>query len=141
MSDYQDDLYNSNCIESKTSRGHQGQLAEVLHDRSLRLDREQKVLLRMVLDQGASYEQVARLSGEHATTVSRRFRALMRRLRGKPLEAADTALRLLSPLEKTILIESFLCGSGQTEIAAKLGISRYRVRKVLARFCKGTNDV
>ena len=50
------------------------------------------------------------------------------------LRAGDEAEQTLTPVEKTILIESFLYGTGQAKIAAKLGISRYRVRKVLAPF-------
>ena len=134
MSDHRDDQRDLNYIKAETFRGHHKEQTGILLDRSERMDSEKKALLRMVLDRGASYNQLARLSGEHATTVSRRFRAMVRRLRGRPPQAADTSLRLLTPLEKTILIESFLYGSGQREIAAKLGISRYRVRKVLRPF-------
>lgn len=87
----------------------------------------------MVLGQDASYKQIARLSGEHASTVSRRIRAMVRRLRSGPPHTAE-ALGTLTPLEKTILIESFVYGATQKKIAAKLGISRYRVRKTLAPF-------
>ena len=57
---------------------------EALRDRVLTradtLEADQRALLRIILDQGSSYQQVARLRGEHATTVSRRFRRLLRKL-------------------------------------------------------------
>jgi len=132
MSDHRDDKHNLDFIETETLRNNQEELDGVLRDRSSRLDREKKALLRMVLDQGASYDQVARLSGEHATTVSRRFRAMVRRLRGGMLRGNRDAQRNLTPLEKSVLIESFLYGTSQQVIAVKLGVSRYRVRKALA---------
>jgi DNA-directed RNA polymerase specialized sigma24 family protein len=134
MSDRETNRHHSSYSETETLGGHREELAGVLRDRSSRLDSEKKALLRMILDRGASYEQVARLSGEHASTVSRRFRAMVRRLRGRPLHTAGNALRNLTPLDKTILIESFLYGTPQKEIAAKLSISRYRVRKALRPF-------
>ncbi|OQY05129.1 MAG: hypothetical protein B6I25_06095 [Planctomycetales bacterium 4572_13] len=126
--------YNSDNDKSVIAREKLDNMAGVLHGRSVRLDSKKKALLRMIVDQGGSYGQVARLSGEHASTVSRRFRAMVRRLRGGTARAADEMLRQLTPLEKTILIESFLYGTGQKAIAAKLGVSRYRVRKVLQPF-------
>ncbi|RKY12834.1 MAG: hypothetical protein DRP52_04220 [Planctomycetota bacterium] len=126
--------YNSDNDKSVIARQKLDNMAGVLHGRSVRLDSKKKALLRIILDQGSSYGQVARLSGEHASTVSRRFRSMVRRLGGGMLRSTDGAERTLTPLEKTILIESFLYGTGQKAIAVKLGISRYRVRKVLAAF-------
>ena len=123
-------------IDSRVLRANYDDLVGVLRDRSWRLDSRQRDMLWLILDQGASYGQLARLSGEHASTVSRRFRAMVRRLRGRPGRKRPTP-RTLTSLEKIILIESFLCGTTQVQIAAKLGVSRYRVRKTLAPF-KGT---
>ncbi len=134
MSDKQNDRHNSSYIETETLRGGRGELAGVLLNRSEQMNNEKKALLQMILGQGGTYDQVARLSGEHASTVSRRFRAMVRRLSGGMLHTTGDVQRNLTPLEKTILIESFLYGTGQTEIAAKLGISRYRVRKALRPF-------
>jgi len=101
MSDRQTNRHHSSYSETEALRVSREELAGVLRDRSSRLDSEKKALLRMILDRGASYDQVARLSGEHATTVSRRFRAMVRRLRGRPLGRADKSLGNLTPLEKT----------------------------------------
>ena len=130
MSNKRTRLYNSIHEEAQPLPACRDGMPEVLLNRSEQMDSKEKALLRMVLGQGASYDQVARLSGEHASTVSRRFRAMVRRLRGRPPRIAE-ALGTLTPLEKTILIESFVYGAAQEQIAAKLGISRYRVRKAL----------
>jgi DNA-directed RNA polymerase specialized sigma24 family protein len=107
---------------------------EALKDRVLTrshtLDAEQKALLTVILEQGSSYEQVARLRGEHATTVSRRFRRLLRTLSHG---TSGTVVRL-NPTDETILSDYYLFGMNQSQIAGRLGISRYRVRKTLARF-------
>ncbi|MHC4783590.1 MAG: sigma factor-like helix-turn-helix DNA-binding protein [Planctomycetota bacterium] len=143
MSNKRARLYNSIHDEAQSLQARRDEMAEILLGRSTRMDSKQKALLRMILDRGASYGQVARLSGEHASTVSRRFRAMVRRLRNGPPHTAE-ALGTLTPLEKTILIESFVYGATQKKIAAKMGISRYRVRKTLAPFrtrmheCKNT---
>jgi len=134
MDNKQTGRYNSTGIETRKLREHRDESVGILHDRSVRMDRDQKALLRMVLDHGATYDQIARLSGEHASTVSRRFRAMVRRLRGGQLAGGGGAGGDLNPLEKTILIESFICGTPQVRLAAKLGISRYRVRKTLDDF-------
>ena len=100
------------------------------------LSSEQKALLAIVLRHGGTFQQVARLRGEHASTVSRRFRRLLSRLNGRGLPRCQP-LRL-SPLERAILAEYYLCGRTQNQIAVKLDISRYRVRKTLIRLQNST---
>jgi DNA-directed RNA polymerase specialized sigma subunit len=134
MGDHGDGKRDLNLIRTEDFITDQKELAGLLLGRAKQLDKQKKALLRIILDQGGTYHQVARLSGEHAGTVSRRFRAIMRRLRSRPLFAANTDLNNLTPLEKNILIESFVYGTGQEQIAAKLGVSRYRVRKALDNF-------
>lgn len=133
MGEHHDERNNLNCRRAQAFRDTQRHMAELLLIRSEQMTGEKKALLRLILDKGASYEQLARLSGEHATTVSRRFHAMVRRLGGKQLQPARRTTIKLTPLEKTILIESFINGAGQQQIAEKLGISRYRVRKALSR--------
>ena len=100
------------------------------------LSSEQKALLAIVLRHGGTFQQVAHLRGEHASTVSRRFRRLLSRLNGRGVPRCRPLA--LSPLERAIVAEYYLCGRTQTEIAFKLGISRYRVRKTLARLRSST---
>ena len=78
MSDHRDGQHDLDCIETDAFLRNQEELGKLLHDRSLRMASEEKALLRMVLDQGASYDQVARLTGEHATTVNERMVCIRR---------------------------------------------------------------
>ena len=110
-------------------------LKEMVLDRSHSLETEQKALLTMILEHGSTYEQVARLRGEHASTVSRRFKRLLRRLSHRVAEKPPVQMRNLKPMEQTILAAYYLCGMNQSQIAAKLEVSRYRVRKTLAPYC------
>jgi DNA-directed RNA polymerase specialized sigma24 family protein len=107
---------------------------EALKDRVLTrshtLEPEQRALLRVILDQGSSFEQVARLRGEHATTVSRRFRRLLRTLS----RSTGGTVGRLNPTDEAILSAYYLCGMNQSRIADRLGVSRYHVRKTLASF-------
>jgi DNA-directed RNA polymerase specialized sigma subunit len=134
MGDHGDGIHDLNRIRTEEFISNQKVTADLVLGRAKQLDKQKKALLRIILDQGGTYHQVARLSGEHASTVSRRFRAIMRRLRSRPLFAANADLNNLTPLEKNILIESFVYGTGQEQIAEKLGVSRYRVRKALDHF-------
>jgi DNA-directed RNA polymerase specialized sigma24 family protein len=134
MSDNRNDQHDLDYIETDSFRSNQHELANALLDRSAKMDSKKQALLWMILEQGASYSQIGRLSGEHASTVSRRFHGIIRRLRSRPLDASNPVPQDLPSLEKTILIESLVYGASQKQIAAKLGISRYRVRKALNRF-------
>ena len=57
-------------VDSRVLRAQYDDLVGILRDRSWRMNRKQRDLLWLVLDQGASYGQLARLSGEHASTVA-----------------------------------------------------------------------
>ncbi|MDH4203135.1 MAG: hypothetical protein OEV87_09590 [Phycisphaerae bacterium] len=111
---------------------------EALKDRVLNragaLEAEQRALLTAILDQGSSYRQVARLRGEHASTVSRRFRRLLRKLSQRTGGKTGIQARNLKAMDKTVLTAYYLFGMNQLQIAARLGISRYRVRKTLDQF-------
>ena len=111
---------------------------EALKDRVLTradtLEADQRALLRVILEQGSSYRQVARLRGEHASTVSRRFRRLLRKLSHATGGKTPIKAGRLAPLDEAILSAYYLLGMNQSRIAARLSISRYRVRKALARF-------
>lgn len=98
------------------------------------LSGEQRALPTVILEQGSSYGQVARLSGEHASTISRRFRRLLAKLSHRTGGTAPDKTARLAPLNKAILSGYYLHGMNQSQVAARLGISRYRVRKALDEF-------
>lgn len=101
------------------------------------LSAEHKALLEVIVHHGGTFEQVACLRGEHAATVSRRFHRLLSKLLARGIKPRCKPVSL-SPLESSILAEYFLCGRPQADIADKLSISRYRVRKTLDRIRKYT---
>lgn len=94
---------------------------------------EDRALLAMVLEAGSTFEQIARLRGEHPTTISRRFRQLVRRSRIGSFARAVAGSGRFDTLETAILIEYFLRGTTQKDIMTKLNTNRYRVRKTIAR--------
>ncbi|MCI0499775.1 MAG: hypothetical protein L0Y36_08875 [Planctomycetales bacterium] len=100
---------------------------------SAMLDNEQKALLAMIFDRGNTLEQVAQLTGRHASTVSRQFGRLMRNLAGRETAAAFGAGRRLTPMEAAILREYYLHGVRQRQIARKLGCTLYRIRRTVLR--------
>lgn len=102
--------------------------------RSHTLEAEQQALLAVILEQGSSFEQVARLRGEHATTVSRRFRRLLEKLSHRTAGSTGVPVRRLNPTDETILSAYYLFGMNQSRIADRLGVSRYHVRKTLEQF-------
>ena len=119
------------ATSSAALRSEQEQLISRIEQCLGPLSPDQKALFAIVLRHGGTFEQVARLRGEHASTVSRRFRRLLSRFSAHRLPRCRPLA--LTPLERAILAEYYLCGRTQSEIAVKLDISRYRVRKTLAR--------
>lgn len=87
----------------------------------------------MILDKGSTLEQIARLTGQNASTLSRQFERLMRRLTHPLTRDVLQLSSKLSPMEAAILRDYFLCGLSQKTIVRKLGCSRYRLRKTLDR--------
>ena len=118
-------------------RAEHDALADEIQSRFGPLSAQHRALLDIILRHGGTFGQVATLRGEHASTVSRRFHRLLSNLSAAPGTSRRRPLDL-SRLEKTILAEYFLCGQSQSDIAAKLSISRYRVRKTLSRVRKYT---
>ncbi|HOK96157.1 MAG TPA: hypothetical protein P5175_09795 [Anaerohalosphaeraceae bacterium] len=109
------------------------ELAAALQQQAWLFSPAQKALLEMILDKGSSLEQIARLTGQNASTLSRQFDRLMRRLTDPLIRDVLRLGDKLSPLEAAILRDYFLCGMSQKAVIGKLGCSRYRLRKTLDR--------
>ena len=104
---------------------------ETLKARSEMLSGKDKVLMQMYLEEGSSFSEMARLMGVNEATISRRVRKLTRRLLCGEYITCLRSRRLLSGLEQTIAKDYFLQGRSQEEIAQKMGITVYQVRKTL----------
>lgn len=113
-------------------RREQEALVEDIQGRFGPLSAQRRAMLEIILQYGGTFGQVACLQGEHASTVSRRFRRLLGKL-SAPASTPPESLLRLNPMEKSILAEYFLCGQSQLDIAVKLAVSRYRVRQTLRR--------
>lgn len=95
------------------------------------LNSRDKALVQMIFEQGGTFDQVARLTGQNPSTVSRRCRRVLRKLIAKELTAL---LRRHSGLTGTVIRivqEYYLYGRTQRSIARSLNVSHYRVRQVL----------
>jgi DNA-directed RNA polymerase specialized sigma24 family protein len=112
--------------------------AEAIRHQAAMLDGEQQAFLEMIFDRGTTLEQIAQLTGQHISTISRRFGRLMRKLAGPRADTDLGAGRRLTPMEAAILREYYLHGIRQRIIAQKLGCSRYRVRHTVLRIRRGS---
>ncbi len=102
--------------------------AELLLLRGHLLSRDDRVLLQMVFDRGGTFAQISRLTGLSATTVSRRFHRILKKLMARELVALLAETKQPDPLEISIARAYFVQGLSQQDISKKLGISAYRVR-------------
>lgn len=93
------------------------------------LDSRDQALMQIIFEKGTTYEQIARLTGCSASSVSRRCRRLLRKLVARDLHALRG--RDSDRLVLRIIQAYFLEGLPQRTIARKLNISCYRVRTVL----------
>lgn len=104
---------------------------EALRFRSRLLSAHDKALIQMVFEQGGTFDQIARLTGQNPSTISRRFKSLLQKLISKEVvlllqkqyEIDDTDIRIVQ--------DYFLQGLSHQAIANKFNISLYRVRKIL----------
>ena len=106
---------------------------DTLRMRSEWLNDKDKALIQMVFDKGSTFEQIARLTGQNPSTVSRRCHRLVRRLIGHQRLPAFHRAAGLNSRELRIAQEYFLKGLTQKAIARKFGLSLYRVSTVLKK--------
>lgn len=99
--------------------------------RSTLLNQQDKALLQMVFDKGGTFEQIARLTGQSASTVSRRFHRILKKLLTRELTALLRQREEFDSLEIRIARAYFLEGRSQKAITETLGLSTYRVRNAL----------
>ncbi len=104
---------------------------ELLLLRSNLLSSRDKALMQMVFDKGGTFEQIARLTGQSASTVSRRFHTVLNKLLTRELTALLRGRAEFDSLEIRIARAYYLEGLSQKAIIQKLGVSRYRVRNTL----------
>lgn len=104
---------------------------ELLLLRSNLLNHSDKALMHMVFDRGGTFEQIARLTGQSASTVSRRFQCILQKLLTRELAALLRQRNEFDSLEIRIARAYFIEGLSQRAITEKLGLTTYRVRNAI----------
>lgn len=113
---------------------------DVLRSRVEMLVGRDKVLMTMYLDNGNSFRQIARLTGEDEVTIGRRIKKIMRRLSEGAYIKCLRKREKFSPLELEIARDHFLSGLAMRNIAAKRKCSYYRVCSTVNRIKKWAAD-
>ena len=114
-------------------RGSRREAVELLRQRASLLDGKDEALMQMCLEAGSSYSRIARLVGVNESTVSRRIRAITRRLVSGPYLQCLRNHRDLSTIEMSIAKGYYLQDLPIERIAAENGWSYYRIRTTIAK--------
>lgn len=110
--------------------------AEMLRARVDILSGTDGAIMKMYLDGGCTYGQIARLMGVNEATVARRIRKITKRLLdGEYITCLHNRMKL-NPLEQRIAKDHFLDGLSQRNISLKRSVSIYHVRMGLKRIQK-----
>lgn len=104
---------------------------ELFQLRSKLLSGEDKALMQMIFDNGTTFDQIAKLTGQNASTISRRFKNLLQKLIARELVTLLNQRKNFDTSDISIVQEYYLRGQSQKAIAQKLSISLYRVRNTL----------
>jgi len=105
---------------------------DLLRMRSGLLRVQERAMLEMVFRGGYRPTHIARAMGLHPSNVSRRITKIVRRLAGGEYLSCLRQRERFSEPELAMAREYYLRGRSLNAIAAKLGLSRYGVRRLLA---------
>ena len=106
---------------------------DLLRARSDILTGKDKALMKMYLEKGSTFAQMAQLAGVNEATIARRIHKLMRKLLdGEYITCLRNHVRF-SPLEQAIAKDYFLEDCSQKKVALKRNVSVYRIRKTLRK--------
>lgn len=104
---------------------------DLLRSRVELLDGKDKVLVTMYLENGASFRQLAKLTGISETTVARRIRRLTNRLIDGAYIACLRNRDMLNEMEMAVAKDYFLYGLSMRKIALSRRCSVYGIFKTL----------
>ena len=105
---------------------------DLLRMRSGLLRVQERAMLEMVFRGGYRPTHIARAMGLHPSNVSRRIAKIVRRLAGGEYVLCLRKGERFSEPELAMAREYYLRGRSLNAIGAKLGLSRYGVRRMLA---------
>ena len=107
--------------------------AEILRNRLDLLDGDERTLMKMYVEAGSSFRQMARLAGVNEVTVARRVRSTTRRLvSGRYLECLRHR-KELTDTELKIAKDYYLKALPIKNISANRGWTYYRTQRAIAK--------
>lgn len=129
--------FNIDLVESKgISSGTQSRMSvfadeiDLLRSRAKILDGKDRALMKMYLENGSSFRQIAKLAGVNEVTIARRVHKLTNRLIDGEYISFVRNRRHFNLQEQIIAKDHYIRGLSQKQIAEKRNTSVYRVRKV-----------
>jgi hypothetical protein len=115
------------------SRDWHRKSADILRNRLDLLDGDDKVLMRMYVEAGSSFRQMARLAGVNEVTVARRIRSTTRRLvNGQYLNCLRHREKLTA-IELDIAKDYYLKALPMKGISARRGWTYYRTQRTICK--------
>ncbi|MHC4132303.1 MAG: hypothetical protein ACYSSP_05190 [Planctomycetota bacterium] len=106
---------------------------DLLRSRLGLLGGRDKALLKMYLENGNTFRQLAQLAGVNEATIARRIYKLIQRLLDGEYITCLRNRMLFSRREMKVAKDYFLLGLSMRKIASKQGCSYYRVREILKK--------
>lgn len=106
---------------------------EVLHARLDLLDSADRALLRMHLDAGSSFDEIARLTRRNRSSVCRRIHRMIGRLRDETYVRCRAAHEWFSEAELAVVRDHFVRGSSLRRICRDHNLCYYRVHRIIER--------
>ena len=104
---------------------------DVLISRMGLLKAEDRVLLEMQVKHACTYRQLSRLSGLSENQVSRRIKALIKRVTGHEYITIYRHKECFSETQMRVAYDRYLLGLGYRKIAAKRSLEEHPVRRIL----------
>ncbi len=112
---------------------------ERLGERLDLLERGDRLLLKMHLEAGGSFDEIARVAGTNRSTVCRRIHRLLRRLGDETYACCARDRTSFSAAELAVIRDRFVRGRSLARIGRDHHLCYYRVRVIVrkARRCAG----
>jgi len=114
-----------------SARGRRREQIDLLLARLDLLDGRAKVMMKMHLENGNSFRQIARLLGVSETSVARRIHRISARLLDGRYIACLRNRERLTEHQMSVAKDRFLRGFSQSKIAERKSWSLYRVSRTL----------
>jgi hypothetical protein len=115
-------------------------IVEVLRARLDLLGSGDRVLLKMYLDAGSSFEEIAKLAGRNRSSVCRRIHRMIDRLYDETYLRCEADRELFGAPELAVIRDHFVRGLSLARICRDHNLGYYRARRIVEkarRFARG----